>query len=74
VDDEKPHRSPDSPPDRRAAKNGAWAVQQAPWNMDKDPSYGLRRVFEYHGNHGAKYSGLLQVWGLRLHKPEEERK
>ena len=48
-------------------RNGAWVVQQAPWNMDKDPSYGLWRVFEYDGNHGAKYSGLLQVWGLGLH-------
>jgi hypothetical protein len=48
-------------------RNGAWVVQQAPWNMDKDPSYGLWQVFEYDGNHGAKYSGLLQVWGLGLH-------
>ena len=48
-------------------RNGAWVVQQAPWNMDKDPSYGLWRVFEYDGNNGAKYSGLLQVWGLGLH-------
>ncbi|MGA2648295.1 MAG: hypothetical protein ABSF15_26705 [Candidatus Sulfotelmatobacter sp.] len=48
-------------------KNGAWVVQQAPWNMDKEPSYGLWRVFEYDGNNGAKYSGLLQVWGLGLH-------
>jgi hypothetical protein len=47
--------------------NGAWVVQQPPWNMDKDPSYGLWRVFEYDGNHGPKYSGLLQVWGLGLH-------
>ena len=51
-------------------RNGAWVVQQAPWNMDKDPSYGLWRVFEYDGNHGAKYSGLLQVWGLGLHDPQ----
>lgn len=51
-------------------RNGAWVVQQAPWNMDKDPSYGLWRIFEYDGNHGAKYSGLLQVWGLGLHAPE----
>jgi hypothetical protein len=50
--------------------NGAWVVQQAPWNMDKEPSYGLWRVFEYDGNHGAKHSGLLQVWGLGLHDPE----
>ena len=49
--------------------NGVWVVQQAPWNMDKDPSYGLWRVFEYDGNNGAKYSGLLQVWGLSLHDP-----
>jgi hypothetical protein len=48
-------------------RNGAWVVQQTPWNMDKDPSYGLWRVFEYDGNHGAKYSGPLQVWGLGLH-------
>lgn len=47
--------------------NGAWVVQQAPWNMDKEPAYGLWRVFEYDGNNGAKYSGLLQVWGLGLH-------
>jgi hypothetical protein len=47
--------------------NGAWVVQQAPWNMDKEPSYGLWRVFEYDGNNGAKYSGLLQVGGLGLH-------
>jgi len=51
-------------------RNGAWVVQQAPWNMDKDPSYGLWRVFEYDGINGAKYSGLLQVWGLGLHDPE----
>ena len=51
-------------------RNGAWVVQQPPWNMDKDPSYGLWRVFEYDGNHGAKYSGLLQVWGLGLHDPK----
>lgn len=50
--------------------NGAWVVQQAPWNMDKQPSYGLCRVFEYDGNNGAKYSGLLQVWGLGLHDPK----
>jgi hypothetical protein len=50
--------------------NGAWVVQQTPWNMDKEPSYGLWRVFEYDGNNGAKYSGLLQVWGLGLHDPE----
>jgi hypothetical protein len=50
--------------------NGAWVVQQAPWNMDKEPSYGLWRVIEYDGNNGAKYSGLLQVWGLGLHDPE----
>jgi hypothetical protein len=50
--------------------NGAWVVQQAPWNMDKDPSYGLWRVFEYDGNNGAKYSRLLQVWGLGLHDPQ----
>jgi hypothetical protein len=48
-------------------RNGAWAVQQAPCNMDKDPSYGLWRIFEYDGNNGAKYSGVLQVWGLGLH-------
>jgi len=48
--------------------NGAWVVQQAPWNMDKEPSYGLWRLFEYDGNNGAKYSGLLQVWGL--HDPQ----
>jgi hypothetical protein len=51
-------------------RNGAWVVQQAPWNMDKDPSYGLWRVIEYDGNNGAKYSGLLQVWGLGLHDPQ----
>jgi len=50
--------------------NGAWVVQQAPWNMDKEPSYGLWRLFEYDGNNGAKYSGLLQVWGLGLRDPE----
>jgi len=50
--------------------NGAWVVQQAPWNMDKEPAYGLWRVFEYDGNNGAKYSRLLQVWGLGLHDPE----
>ena len=49
-------------------RNGAWVVQQTPWNMDKDPSYGLWRVFEYDGNNGAKYSALLQVWGL--HDPQ----
>jgi hypothetical protein len=48
--------------------NGAWVVQQAPWNMDKEPSYGLWRLFEYDGNNGAKYSGLLQVWGW--HDPQ----
>ena len=48
-------------------KNGAWVVQQPPWNLDKDPSYGWWRVIEYDGNNGAKYSGLLQVWGLGLH-------
>lgn len=48
-------------------RNGAWVLQQAPWNMDKDPSYGLWRVIEYDGNYGAKYSALLQVWGLGLH-------
>jgi len=48
-------------------RNGAWVVPQPPWNMDKDPSYGFWRVIEYDGNHGAKYSGLLQVWGLGLH-------
>jgi len=42
--------------------NGAWVVQQPPWNMDKEPDYGLWRVFEYDGNNGAKFSGLLQVW------------
>jgi hypothetical protein len=47
--------------------NGAWVVQQAPWNMDKEPSYGLWRLFEYDGNNGAKFSALLQVWGLGLH-------
>jgi len=46
--------------------NGAWVVQQAPWNMDKNPSYGLWRAFEYDGNNGAKYSRLLEVWGLGL--------
>ena len=51
-------------------RNGAWVVQQPPWNMDKDPSYGLWRVFEYDGNNGAKYSALLQVWGLGLHDPK----
>jgi hypothetical protein len=51
-------------------RNGAWVVQQGSWNMDKDPPYGLWRVFEYDGNNGAKYSGLLQVWGLGLHDPE----
>jgi hypothetical protein len=51
-------------------RNGAWVVQQAPWNMDKDPSYGLWRVIEYDGNNGAKYSALLQVWGLGLHDPQ----
>lgn len=50
--------------------NGAWVVQQPPWNMDKDLPYGLWRVFEYDGNNGAKYSGLLQVWGLGLHDPK----
>ena len=50
--------------------DGAWVVQQAPWNMDKEPSSGLWRVFEYDGNNGAKYSGLLQVWGLGLHDLE----
>jgi hypothetical protein len=50
--------------------NGAWVVQQAPSNMDKTPAYGLWRVVEYDGNNGTKYSGLLQVWGLRLHDPE----
>ena len=49
-------------------RSGAWVVQQTPWNMDKDPSYGLWRVFEYDGNNGAKYSALLQVWGL--HDPQ----
>lgn len=48
-------------------RNGAWVVQQPPWNTDKDPPYGLWRVFEYDGNDGAKYSALLQVWGLGLH-------
>jgi hypothetical protein len=51
-------------------RNGAWVVQQAPWNMEKDPSYGLWRVIEYDGNNGAKYSALLQVWGLGLHLPQ----
>jgi hypothetical protein len=51
-------------------KNGAWVVQQPAWNMDKDPPYGLWRVFEYDCNNGAKYSGLLQVWGLGLHDPK----
>ena len=51
-------------------RSGAWVVQQAPWNMDKDPSYGLWRVIEYDGNNGAKYSALLQVWGLGLHDPQ----
>jgi hypothetical protein len=51
-------------------RNGAWVVQQPPWNMDKDPSYGLWRVIEYDGKNGAKYSGLLQVWGLGLHLPQ----
>lgn len=50
--------------------NGAWVVQQPPWNMDKDPPYGLWRVFEYDGNEGAPYSRLLQVWGLGLHDPK----
>jgi hypothetical protein len=50
--------------------NGAWVVQQAPWNMDKEPDYGLWRVIEYDGNNGAKYSNLLQVWGLGLYDPE----
>jgi hypothetical protein len=50
--------------------NGAWVVQQAPWNLDKEPSYGLWRLFEYDGNNGAKFSALLQVWGLGLRKPE----
>jgi hypothetical protein len=50
--------------------NGAWVVQQAPWNMDKELSYGLWRVFEYDGNNSAKFSALLQVWGLGLHDPE----
>ena len=50
--------------------NSAWVVQQAPWNMDKEPDYGLWRVFEYDGNNGAKYSALLQVWCLGLHDPE----
>ena len=27
-------------------RNGAWVVQQAPWNMDKDPAYGLWRAVE----------------------------
>jgi hypothetical protein len=47
--------------------NSAWVVQQPPWNMDKEPSYGLWRLFEYDGNNGAKFSALLQVWGLGLH-------
>jgi hypothetical protein len=34
------------------------------------PAIGLWRVIEYDRNHGAKYSGLLQVWGLGLHDPE----
>ena len=51
-------------------RNGAWVVQQPPWNMDNDPPYGLWRVFEYDGNNGAKQSGLLQVWGLGLHAPK----
>jgi hypothetical protein len=50
--------------------NGAWVLQQAPWNLDKEPDYGLWRVFECDGSNGAKYSGLLQVWGLGLHDPE----
>jgi hypothetical protein len=67
VDDEERHGSPDSQPYRFAHNNSAWVVQQPPWNMDKEPSYGLCRLFEYDGNNGAKYSGLLQVWGLGLH-------
>jgi hypothetical protein len=51
-------------------RNGAWVVQQPPWNMDKDPPYGLWRVFEHDGNNGAKQSELLQVWGLGLHDPK----
>jgi hypothetical protein len=51
-------------------RNGAWVVQQPPWNMDKDPSYGLWRVVEYDGNQGPPYSRLLQVWGLGLHDPK----
>jgi hypothetical protein len=35
-------------------RNGAWVVQQPPWNMDKDPPYGLWHVFEYDGNNEAK--------------------
>jgi hypothetical protein len=50
--------------------SGAWVVQQSPWNMDKEPDYGLWRVFEYDGNNGAKYSSLLRVWGLGLHDPK----
>jgi hypothetical protein len=50
-------------------RNGAWVVQQALWNMDKDPSYGLWRMFEYDGIHGVPYSRLLLVWGLGLHDP-----
>jgi hypothetical protein len=50
-------------------RNGAWVVQEPPWNMDKDPSCGLWRVLEYDRNNGARYSGLLQVWGLGLHDP-----
>jgi hypothetical protein len=50
-------------------RNGAWVVQQAPWNMDKDPSYGLWRIFDYDRNNGAKYSVLLRVWELGLHDP-----
>ena len=46
--------------------NGAWVVQQAPRNMDKEPSYGLWRLVEYDGNNGARFSALLQVWGLGL--------
>lgn len=41
-------------------RNGAWVVQQAPWNMDKDPPYGLWRVFEYEGSAVHRLSTLLQ--------------
>lgn len=69
--DEERHCPPDSQSHRFAAQTTAHGfVQQAPWNMDKEPSYGLWRVFKYDGNNSAKFSSLLQVWGLGLHDPE----